>query len=488
MRGNLMASVTQLLTPDVIAKLARASGISDSAIGQKAVGAAVPTILSGLANLAAKPGGAQDLADVVANQPPDILENPAAAVGGPGQLADTGKTALASMFGNSTLGALASTLGRYAGVGEGSVRSLLGMIAPMILGVLRREAGSGASGLAQSLAAQKDSFAAAMPAGLSDLLKTSGVLDTVGAATPAASRVNEAYRAARDSAGAMARAVGPSASQSSARWMYWALPLLAVLGLLWYLFGDQRPAGPIGQLSPQGKVALTDTPIRDLQPQVASAIEQLRGTLRETRDWTAPRDVLPKLQQSAGEFDRLTALANRLPLETRERLAEAIKTKAAQLKLGLDDVDAMPRVAPNAKPVLSALRAKLDALALTPQSLAQQRAGLAADKVVYLARSPNDAVSLTGYFDRAVHSASGEKIGVVHDLIVGPDGSIAAVVVGVGGFLGIGEKEIAVPFAAMQIARREGEWHLVVETTKEALKDAPTYEDKGDRVRLAPKQ
>jgi len=61
-----------------------------------------------------------------------------------------------------------------------------------------------------------------------------------------------------------------------------------------------------------------------------------------------------------------------------------------------------------------------------------------------------------------------------------------AVVIGVGGFLGIGEKEVAVPFSSMQIVRRDNDWHLAIEGTRDALRNAPTYEDTGARVRLSP--
>jgi hypothetical protein len=40
----------------------------------------------------------------------------------------------------------------------------------------------------------------------------------------------------------------------------------------------------------------------------------------------------------------------------------------------------------------------------------------------------------------------------------------------------------------MQIARRENDWYLVIEGTKDALRDAPAYEDTGVRVRLRPAQ
>jgi hypothetical protein len=142
MYGNILSQITQFLTPDVIAKLAQGAGISDRAAAQKAVGAAVPTILSGLAGLAAKPDGARQLADAVARQPADMLDKLASMTGGTAQIADTGKSMLSSLFGSSMLASLAGGIARFVGIDETAMRSLLGMLTPALLGMLGREAGS----------------------------------------------------------------------------------------------------------------------------------------------------------------------------------------------------------------------------------------------------------------------------------------------------------------------------------------------------------
>ncbi|WP_229426486.1 PRC-barrel domain-containing protein [Microvirga alba] len=54
-----------------------------------------------------------------------------------------------------------------------------------------------------------------------------------------------------------------------------------------------------------------------------------------------------------------------------------------------------------------------------------------------------------------VISANNESIGDVNDVIVERDGRPVAAVIGVGGFLGIGEKYVAIPFSALQFATRE---------------------------------
>lgn len=50
-----------------------------------------------------------------------------------------------------------------------------------------------------------------------------------------------------------------------------------------------------------------------------------------------------------------------------------------------------------------------------------------------------------------VYGANNENIGSISDMLIDRDGRVIAVVVGVGGFLGIGEKDVAIPFEALEI-------------------------------------
>ena len=48
-------------------------------------------------------------------------------------------------------------------------------------------------------------------------------------------------------------------------------------------------------------------------------------------------------------------------------------------------------------------------------------------------------------------------------------------ILGVGGFLGIGEKDVAVPFNAIKITEKDGNRYLVMDASKEALQSATAY-------------
>lgn len=76
----------------------------------------------------------------------------------------------------------------------------------------------------------------------------------------------------------------------------------------------------------------------------------------------------------------------------------------------------------------------------------------------------------------AVYSTTGEHIGDINDIIVGSDGMVRGFLVGVGGFLGIGEKDVAITYGAVSSSVDDGgNPRLVVNLTKEQLTDAPAF-------------
>jgi sporulation protein YlmC with PRC-barrel domain len=69
-----------------------------------------------------------------------------------------------------------------------------------------------------------------------------------------------------------------------------------------------------------------------------------------------------------------------------------------------------------------------------------------------------------------------EHIGDVNDLVIGADGNVEAVVVSVGGFLGLGEKNVAIDFAELDWAERDNDRWLVASMTKEQLEQQTAFD------------
>ena len=92
-------------------------------------------------------------------------------------------------------------------------------------------------------------------------------------------------------------------------------------------------------------------------------------------------------------------------------------------------------------------------------------------------------VSAKALLNESVKNAANETIGDINDLLIGGDGKVSAVIVGVGGFLGMGEKDVALPYDQLVFAKDVGD-DLVVSTsaTKESLETAPEYIKPEDRL------
>jgi len=77
-----------------------------------------------------------------------------------------------------------------------------------------------------------------------------------------------------------------------------------------------------------------------------------------------------------------------------------------------------------------------------------------------------------------VYGSDNASIGEINDLVVASDGKVNAAVIGVGGFLGVGEKNVAVPFDKLNVTRKPDSASIdkiTVSFSKDELKAAPAY-------------
>ena len=79
-----------------------------------------------------------------------------------------------------------------------------------------------------------------------------------------------------------------------------------------------------------------------------------------------------------------------------------------------------------------------------------------------------------------------ENIGDVNDLVIGKDGNVESVIIGVGGFLGLGEKNVAMDYGKIKWAEKEGDRWIVVAGTKDELKALPSFDRRPYDVQSAP--
>ena len=95
-----------------------------------------------------------------------------------------------------------------------------------------------------------------------------------------------------------------------------------------------------------------------------------------------------------------------------------------------------------------------------------RKAGSAASSVAA------QGVTITDWYKQSVYDLSNNRVGEIVDLLLMPDGKISLLVLRTSGFLGLGEKDVAVPFDAVQHTVKDGHVHLTLDTTEGAVKSA----------------
>jgi len=377
MANNLVSLVMQFLTPDMIARIAAALGLDRNST-QTAIGAAVPALLAALAGAAAKPGGPQRMVDAVKQQS-GALDSFADMLGGANQAssADRGSQVLSSLLGGDGQSALAGAVTKFAGLGEGKGGSLLGMLAPVVIGMIGKEAGAAgglnAGSLVDLLGSQRSNIAQALPSGLSDLLGRSGVLDSLGgalgstadsatrAATAAAGQVGRMASTSAQTVGSAGQRASDAAASAFPRWAYWVIPLVVIAAILWYALGNRAPQAVDTNAPPTGQsVVIGDTDVGKL---LGDNLGTLKTSLESVTDAASASTALPKLQEVGTQLDKLGSLMGQASPDQKKVIKGLVDPAMAALNQLFDKVLAIPGVGEVLKPSIDALKTKLASLA-----------------------------------------------------------------------------------------------------------------------------
>jgi sporulation protein YlmC with PRC-barrel domain len=81
-----------------------------------------------------------------------------------------------------------------------------------------------------------------------------------------------------------------------------------------------------------------------------------------------------------------------------------------------------------------------------------------------------------GIVGKYVYSSNNENIGEIEDVVMGPNNQVQAALIDVGGFLGIGERRIAVPISDLKL---DGD-KLSTSMTKQQVEELPRYRSRED--------
>jgi hypothetical protein len=175
MAMDLLDFLTKGLGSDFASKAAGLLGES-APTTQKALDAALPTLLAGLTRKAVTPDGASDIFGLInrLGTDPSQLANIGGLLSGGNlnTLTSAGGSILSALFGDRA-GGLGNALAGLAGIKPNSASTMLSAVAPLALGMLRGHAskeGLGASGLANLLLSNRESLTRLVPDGIAKAL------------------------------------------------------------------------------------------------------------------------------------------------------------------------------------------------------------------------------------------------------------------------------------------------------------------------------
>lgn len=376
---NLVDTVRGYATPKLAESISAVLGITPERIAAT-LDSAIPGLLAAIAARAQTPEETHTLARTLGEIDDSILADPAGAVRHQGAtLMNRGGDVLGSLLGGAALTALIGAIGRYTGKSPSSVRSIVGLFAPVVLAILRRErtaANLDEAGLARLLADQKPHIMAAIPPGLARYLATAPNVGALGeyirvgtaAAPPAAPRptrpllhADPAPAAAAVASGSAAHTSGavrhtaggsngshshrhtlqyhrPKRRKTTPAWV-WAGPAIGCIGLGWLIIASLGgPTGGTASVADAGtsQVVRASTagsasaPMRAAAPaatpesvreEVDAIINATAIALGSVRDAATAETVASTLKELSERLDAVKRSFDRLPDQERRIIA-----------------------------------------------------------------------------------------------------------------------------------------------------------------------
>lgn len=354
---SIVSTLMQFIAPMVINKLAGSLGINQS-FAQKAITAALPTILAAIVGKVSKPGGADALFSEIGKQDPGILGNLGNLIGGPQQasIAQQGMGSLGSLLGGSTAGGLASAIGKYAGIDDNASKGLLGMLAPVVLGGLgqtAKQSNLGASGLASMLMSQKDSIAQAIPGDFAKMAGgVSGLLDGISMPSVAAA--------------------APAPKAAGFNPLPIVLGLAAAAGLYFLVASPSAPPAPEAAkeaVAPAPAAtettpptATADAALGQITNDLTSTFGSITGALASIKDAASAQDAVGKLTDSSSALEKLAGLAGPLSGDAKKIIATAAGSNLTSMMPMIDTLMKIPGVSAILQPIIDKLVGQMTGL------------------------------------------------------------------------------------------------------------------------------
>lgn len=272
---NLLNMTQNFLTPDLLQKFSNVIGqpVDKIQAGLKSV---LPTLLLGLVNKGTTTEGAQSIVNLAKK---DGLDPSATPNFSDATYMEKGNDAVNGIFG-ANLNNITSTLSNSTGMNSSHITKMLGLIAPVVMGLLgskiKRE-GLSASGLSGFLGQQKSNLANFIPAGIAGL--AGGAAASMSSAAGAVKKTMSKPKSPTE----ITHEMTPHFAERKKPWSLLGLITLVLLGALWWFTRNVEET-----------VSVTESEIASPQPTpeeytaTAPAISELGAFLSAGDETTLP--------------------------------------------------------------------------------------------------------------------------------------------------------------------------------------------------------
>ena len=330
-----------------------------------ALNGTISGILENILSSSSESGSATKLASTLDGLDDSLVENFSSILtgGNHSSLVETGTKLLGSLLGNFSVSKMATTIANCSGIKNQSASSLIGLIAPVILGVIRKKMRSDnldANGLLSMLQDQKDNISEAMPAGM------------VGS-----------FDSKPDQAARTETSRGPRYGK-----LLW-IPLFLLVGLFGYFYLPallphdselDSPQTADGEPSAFEKAAenikqtlvtsVTDesnesSDYVNIGSDLGSIINSVTDSLATVTDTETASAALPAISEASSKLEGLSELLNKLPAPAKSAITNIAANKVTSLQLFIDRTLEIPGVGPILKPAIDSLMQRLTAFTAT---------------------------------------------------------------------------------------------------------------------------
>jgi hypothetical protein len=365
---NIVDLLKDQLTGEVGKKLSGMAGASESDLG-KILGAGLPSVLSGLGSVASTKAGADKLAEAIGGMDSKNMGDIGKMLGG--NALSSGGGMLSNLLGGTAVDGVAAAISKFTGVNLSIVKTVLGYLAPMILGSVGASfKGTKPDGAAISklFSEQKSNIAAAMPSGFS--------LDAVPGLSGLASSVSKGVQQSQEQvSGGLNKFIVPGA----------ILAVLAGLAAVFFNTGktpkDETKDPVSGALKKlddvktditekvkkeAGKLpdveSLAKDGIDSMSKTISSTLGGLTTQLEGIQDAASADAALPALEKSLSAVEGYSKGLSALPAEGKSMISKLVATQLEKLNPIIEKISAIPGIGDSVKQILEKLKAQLTSM------------------------------------------------------------------------------------------------------------------------------